>query len=104
MITWADEPRSAATKRHMVCGCVMDADHVDGCVLGEAESVAIAAIAAAEEDAGGPLLVALVALANEGLLRPLGHGSADFASALHGVLDALYEQGLISRTSSVEGG
>lgn len=86
----------------MVCGCPFEGPHVDGCVLGEADEVAIQAIAAAEEDAGGPLLAALVALDNEGLLRPITPD--DDPTWLHGVLDALYEQGLITRASSVDGG
>ncbi len=87
-----------STRDFLPCGCPDHPGHVDGCPLGEAERIAVDAIAKASPDDGPRLLVALVALSNAGLLDEIpADPEADEHDTLWGVLDVLFAANLIGR-------
>ena len=87
----------------LICGCWSGDAHKTDCALGKAEDIAQAAIENAEDDAGHPLIVAMVALANAGLLRDLDARGDDherfFTDVLFGVLDSLWDANLLGPAS-----
>jgi hypothetical protein len=82
----------------LCCGCQVD-NHNDTCHLGQAETVAMDAIANAAPDDGHPLIIALVAVTNAGLLRPLPAGDPG-QSILFGLLDELWNDELLGPVTS----
>jgi hypothetical protein len=101
---------NASKGDRLICGCWSGDVHAPDCALGAAERVALAAVTTAAEDDGPKLIVALVALANAGMLRDLpAQDPTDVLDAkpspsevLLGVLDTLWESNLIG--PAVEGG
>jgi len=74
----------------LVCGC--SGTHIDGCILGEAEAIALAA-AAATGDGRHQLIAALEGLLAAGLLV-----NDDIEEpVIDGLLDMLFEFGLLGR-------
>jgi hypothetical protein len=78
---------------HLVCGCT--STHKTGCVLGDVEQIAFTAAAEAQAHGHNGLIAALQAADVAGWLLDVGMDDAHLA----GVLDALYERGLLGRKS-----
>ena len=74
----------------LLCGCPSTPGHRDGCVLAEAETIAIEAAGQARANGDHEMLTALTALADADLLLDV-----DTEETLLGVLDALYDAGLL---------
>ena len=77
----------------LVCGCT--STHRAGCVLGDVEQVAFTAAAEAQAHGHNGLIAALQAIDAAGLLLDVSAEDEQLA----GVLDALYERGLLGRKS-----
>jgi hypothetical protein len=84
-----------STIDRLVCGCPKGDNHTPTCVLGRAEEAALAAVAAAEDDGAHPLILALIGVANAGLLAPMDVNSDDGTATLMGILDQLYLDNLL---------
>lgn len=78
---------------HAVCGCVLDAAHVDGCALGAAETIAVEAADLAVSTGGHQLLAAVAVLVEAGILRDIPADGPD--DMLFGLLDEWWQCGLI---------
>lgn len=77
------------------CGCLDNKPHSDQCQLGLAEAVAQLACDAAPASGRNGLVAALQALVEYGLLRDLTDDDPE--DLLEGILDMLWEAGLIRR-------
>jgi hypothetical protein len=85
---------------YIVCGCVLDADHVPGCVLGGAETIAAEAAEHAVSTGRHQLLAVVAALVEAGCLRDVPTGN-DPDRILLGILDNLWESGLIDAPTRI---
>lgn len=90
----------------LVCGCPAaaydEAGHRAGCWLADADRIADLAAQTAAAVGGNAVVAVVVALADAGHLRSIDAGLEPDA-ALHGLLDALAEQGLLGPAVLVGG-
>lgn len=84
-----------ALVEYLPCGDVVGRDHKPGCALGPAETIAVEAAAVAAAAGRNQLLAALTALAEAGILVDTPAPGGDPDAMLLGILDELWECGLI---------
>jgi hypothetical protein len=90
----AKHPHAGLGNR-MVCDCSADLDHIDGCILGQAETIASEALNTAATGTH-PLTAALIALTEAGMLSTvIAAQEEQLHDILMGLLDELYEAGLL---------
>lgn len=82
---------------HFVCDCAVGDGHRSGCVLGQAETIAVEASSHAAVHGDHLLVAAIGALVEAGILHDLD--PVDTTDALLGILDTLYEAGLLQAVS-----
>jgi len=82
-----------------VCDCWSGAEHIAGCILGQAEAIALRGLGEAASDTH-PLVAALGGLTCAGMLAPTAGDAEMVDQILYRVLDDLYKAGMIAKPAA----